>query len=293
MWSFHAKRVADRIVCVFIRLRGPECAAVRVVLRTQKRERDPAARLDHDRGRTKSVMRKTDQTKRTAANEAGALPSVQEKDSLKGLRAEVARQQVNFLQPLLAIMGVAFILAGCGAQELAPATTAQAEAKPAEPAVPEDVQGAAQALLGSETQVLVFGDLAKTGKQQFLAANVVPKTPTNNAPGTIVTRAVIAQNIDGKWMELLRCDEYLKNEKGFLGLTPLSGVNGWRVQYEQDPEKGLQVYFTPLKANGSAHVLPIGVRWNPATKRYQSLDRTYEHFLLEASSLENARSMLR
>ena len=27
--------------------------------------------------------------------------------------------------------------------------------------------------------------------------------------------------------------------------------------------------------------LPIGVRWNPQTKRYQSLDRTYEHFLLE------------
>jgi len=35
------------------------------------------------------------------------------------------------------------------------------------------------------------------------------------------------------------------------------------------------------------------VRWNPATKRYQSLDRTYEHFLLEATSLEDARSRLR
>jgi hypothetical protein len=184
-------------------------------------------------------------------------------------------------------------LTGCGAQEPAPTTAAQAEAKPAERVVPEDVQAAAAALLGSETQVLVFGDLAKTGKQQFLAANVVPKTPTNSAPGTIVTRAVIAENSDGKWMELLRCDEHLKNEKGYLGLTPLSGVNGWRIQYEQDAEKGLQAYFTPLKVDGSAHVLPIGVRWNPATKRYQSLDRAYEHFLLEAPSLERARSTLR
>src|SRR4029077_6851154 len=102
------------------------------------------------------------------------------------------------------LCSVCFLM-GCGAQEPAPTTTAQAEAKPAEPVVPEVVQGAAEALLGSETQVLVFGDLAKTGKQQFLAANVVPKTPTNSAPGTIVTRAVIAENSDGKWMELLRC----------------------------------------------------------------------------------------
>src|SRR5256886_13649428 len=44
---------------------------------------------------------------------------------------------------------------------------------------------------------LVFGDLAKNGKQEFLAANVVPKTPTNNLPGTIVTRVVVAENTDG------------------------------------------------------------------------------------------------
>jgi len=45
----------------------------------------------------------------------------------------------------------------------------------------------------------------------------------------------------------------------------------------------LQLYFTPLKGAIDSHVLPIGVRWNPATKRYQSMDRTYEHFLLEFS----------
>jgi len=238
-------------------------------------------------------MEKSHHTKELAANQAGALPSVHEKDHVKGLRAELAGDRVKLRQIMLSMLGIACFLAGCGEQTPAPSTNAQAETRAAEPAVPEEVQGAAEKLLGSETQVLVFGDLAKTGKQQFLAANVVPKTPTNNAPGTIVTRAVIAESDNGKWTELLRCDEHLKNEKGYLGLTPLKGVGGWRIQYEQDQEKGLQLYFTPLKVSGSAHVLPIGVRWNPATKRYQSLDRTYEHFLLEASSLENARSMLR
>jgi hypothetical protein len=184
------------------------------------------------------------------------------------------------------------LLASCG-QEPAPKSATEEQAKAAAPTVPDEIQSAADSLLGKETQVLVFGDLAKTGKQQFLAANVVPKTPKNDAPGTIVTRAVVAENIDGKWSEVLRCDEHLKNIKGYLALTPISGVNGWRIQYEQDPVKGIQLYFTPLKVAGDTHVMPIGVAWNPATKRYQSLDRTYEHFLLEKPALDTPRSVLR
>ena len=186
-----------------------------------------------------------------------------------------------------------FLISGCGDdQPVKPA--AQTEAKPAEPPVPEDMQLAAQGLLGKETKVFLFGDLAKTGKQQFLAANVVPKTPKNeNLTGTIVTRAVIGENDDGKWNELFRCDEHLKNAKGFLALTPLNAVGGWRIQYEQDPVKGLQLYLTPIQGTADNHVLPVGVAWNPQTKRYQSLDRTYEHFLMESSSLETARSRLK
>jgi hypothetical protein len=183
-------------------------------------------------------------------------------------------------------------MTGCG-DEPAPKPAVEAAAKPAEPVVPEDMQGAAQSLLGKETQVLIFGDLAKNGKQQFLAANVVPKTPKNQLPGTIVTRAVIAENEDGKWTELFRCDEHLKNAKGYLAMTPLTSVGGWRLQYEQDPVKGLQLYVTPIKGVADPHQLPIGVAWNPATKRYQSLDRTYEHFLMEAPSLESAHSVLK
>jgi hypothetical protein len=182
------------------------------------------------------------------------------------------------------------LFAGCG-DTPKPAETksepAPAPAAPAKPAIPDDISAGAQALLGNESTVLLYGDLAKNGKQQFLAANVVPKTPkNNNIAGTIITRAVIAQNDDGQWKEIFRCDEHLKNAKGFLGGTPLSDVAGWRIATEQDPAKGLSLYLTPLKGvDDPAHSLPIGVRWNTQTKRYQSLDRTYEHFLLEQPTM--------
>ena len=192
------------------------------------------------------------------------------------------------LKLILSVLALAAICVGCGQDP-----PKAAESKPATPAIPDEIQQAAKLLLGSETEVLEFGDLVGNGKQQFLAANIVPKTPTNNVPGTVITRAVVAEEDGGKWAELLRCDEHLKNPKGYLGLTPLSGVTGWRLQYERNADKGLQLYFTPIKIAGDTHVLPIGVRWNPETKRYQSMDRTYEHFLLESPSLENARSILR
>ncbi len=191
----------------------------------------------------------------------------------------------------LACLAAGLLVMGCGAEPPKPAATA--ETKPAESAIPQDVQDVAKALLGSETQVLLYGDLAKTGKQQVLAANVVPNTPKSVVAGTVVTRAVVAENDDGKWVELMRADEFLKNPKGFLGLTPLTSVTGWKLQYEQSPEKGMTMYFTPIKAGSNERTLPIAVSWNPATKRYQSMDLTYQHFLLEAPSLESPRSMLR
>jgi hypothetical protein len=187
----------------------------------------------------------------------------------------------------IALLSFCLMIAGCGSEPPKPAEAAK------EPAVPEDVQNAAQALLGSEAQVLLFGDLAMNGKQEFLAANVVPNTPKSTVAGTVVTRAVVAENDDGKWVELLRADEYLKNSKGYLGLTPLKGVSGWKLQYESSAVKGVSLYFTPIKAGSNEKTLPIAVKWNPATQRYQSMDINYEHFLNEAPSLESPRSSLR
>ena len=237
--------------------------------------------------RIDSLMENTSQSGLWSANEAKLSPSF----LTAGWSAGAARAWRTLLKFSLRVLSLAILLGGCGAE--APKPAPQAETKPTEPAIPEEIQAAAKAFLGSESQELAFGDLAKNGKQQFLAANVVPKTPTNNLPGTIVTRAIVAENDDGKWVEVLRCDEHLKNPKGYLGLTPLAPVTGWRLQFEQNAEKGLQLYFTPLQGTTDSHVLPIGVRWNPATKRYQSLDRTYEHFLLESPALNDVRSRLR
>ncbi|HEY4816362.1 MAG TPA: hypothetical protein VIH67_02975 [Candidatus Acidoferrum sp.] len=223
------------------------------------------------------------------ANEPAARPSLP-----SGTGSEISKNRVplrrNWSRNLAPGFLAACFLAGCG--NSTPEKPA-AEAKPSAPTVPDDIQSAADSLLGKETTVLLFGDLAKNGKQEFLAANVVPKTPKNDLPGTIVTRAVLAENENGQWMEILRCDEHLKNQKGFLPGTPIGGVTGWRLAYERDPEKGLALYFTPLKGAVDTHTLPIGVRWNPDHKRYQSLDRSYEHFLNESPSLNTARSTLR
>jgi hypothetical protein len=193
--------------------------------------------------------------------------------------------------PGVALLAVGLLFVGCGSEPPKPA--AEAEKKPAEPAFPQEVQDAASTLLGSDAQVLLYGDLAKTGSKQMLAANVVPNTPKSTVAGTVVTRAVIAENESGKWTELFRADEYLKNQKGYLALTPLQAVTGWKLQYEESQEKGMSLYFTPVKQGSSEKTLPIVVKWNPDTKRYQSMDLSYQHFLSESPSIGNARSALR
>jgi len=182
--------------------------------------------------------------------------------------------------------------AGCENKPAAKQSEAADTAKPAEPAVPPEIQAAADGSLGSETTVLAYGDLAKTGTQQILIGNVLPKTPKDNITGTIVSRAAIIEKQKDQWVQIFLCDEYLKNSKGYLGMTPIEPVSGWRIQHEQDPVKGLTVYFTPVKGIPDLHVLPIAVQWNPKTKRYQSLDRSYQQFLLESPALSKVRTRL-
>ncbi|MFY9803621.1 MAG: hypothetical protein WA211_02490 [Candidatus Acidiferrales bacterium] len=196
---------------------------------------------------------------------------------------------------IIAVMGLC--AASCGSSPPEPAklaNSAAVPAAPATPAVPDDVQKAAEKSLGSETEVLLYGDLAKNGAQEALAINRMKTNPQGGAPGTVVTRAVILQKDSaGTWKEILLCDEHLKNPKGYLGNIPLAPVNGWRLQYEQDPEKGLLLYFTPVSDPKGARALPIEVRWNAKVKRYQSLDRNFENFLGELPALETPESQIR
>jgi hypothetical protein len=170
-----------------------------------------------------------------------------------------------------------------------PALKAAAQA----PQIPADIQSAAETALGSEAEVLLFGDLALDGQRQLLAVNRIKNTPQTMIPGTLVSRVALLEDDGGTWKELFRCDEHLKNTSGFLGGTPLAGVSGWRLQFEQDPQKGLSMYFTPMAKPTGGYVQTIGVRWNPEVKRYQSLDRTYTQFLGEVKQLEPPMSQIR
>lgn len=197
---------------------------------------------------------------------------------------------------LIAACGIALGMISCGgstqpskAEGAAPGETAA----PATPAAPPEVQQAAEAALGSETEVLAYGDLAKNGHEQVLAINRMKPNPEKPIAGTVVTRAAVIEKDGASWKEVFHCDEHLKNTNGYLGGTPLASVAGWRLQYEQDPAKGLQMYFTPVDKPAGGYVQTLGVRWNPKTKRYQSLDRNYEQFLAEVPSLETPQSQLR
>jgi hypothetical protein len=180
---------------------------------------------------------------------------------------------------------VAVLMEACSG----PATsnqTAETPAQPAAPAIPADIQQVAETSLGSEAEVLVYGDLALNGKKQILEINRIKKTPEIKVPGILFTRLAVVEDDGGTWKQVLLCDEHLKNPSGYLAATPIAPVSRWRLQYEQHPDSGLVMYFTPLDKPAGGYVQTIGVKWNPKVKRYQSLDRNYEQFLGETNSLE-------
>jgi hypothetical protein len=183
-------------------------------------------------------------------------------------------------------------LLGLACSKPAPQEASPAPAEPAKPAVPAEILGAAQADLGEEAEVLAYDQLARNGNthEQILVVNRLPKTPQGAVPGLLITRAVVLEKDAGQWKEVFRADEHLKNPQGYLGGTPISPVSGWRLQYEQHEDLGLVMYFTPIEKPAGGYQVTIGVRWNPKVKRYQSLDRNYEHFLGEVPSLGRVES---
>ena len=185
------------------------------------------------------------------------------------------------------------IVLACISCSSSPTPSAERQATPQQPAaptIPSDIETAAESDLGSEAEVLVFGDLAKNGRTEALVVNRLKTTPQGTVPGTLVSRAAIIEREDGQWKEIFRCDEHLKNTKGYLGGTPLAGVPSWRLQSEQKRDKGLEMYFTPLAKPAGGYVQTLEVRWNPEVKRYQSLDRNFEHFLTELPAIETPQS---
>jgi hypothetical protein len=206
------------------------------------------------------------------------------------------------------VMGVAaFLLVGCKSAQQA--TPTEAAAPPSVPAVPESQQ-IAEAVLGRQAEVIAHGDLARNGSEQLLVVNRFDSATDGNAQrahssAVFVTRAVIVEKNDGKWTELLRCDEHLKNTRGYLAGAPAAPVTGWRLVVNPDTDQGLELQFAPAEAiedasssnNTGAGRGPggrtISVRWNTKTKRYQSLDQSHKGFLGELPTLETPQSILK
>jgi hypothetical protein len=188
----------------------------------------------------------------------------------------------------LLVAGLILFAVGCSE-----APKPEGAAKPPEPKYPAEIESAVETVLGSEADILLVGDLARNGEEQVLAINRVQSPQKTTVPGTLLTRAALLVKEGSKWREIFRCDEHLKNPKGYLAATPISPVSGWRLQYEQSKEKGLTMYFTPLAQPAGGYILTIGVRWNPEVKRYQSLDREYKTFLGETPVLETPNGHLR
>ncbi len=193
---------------------------------------------------------------------------------------------------LIGMVCVSAVAVGCDAPAKNPAAETSAP-KPKAPAVPDDIFSAAAGALSSEVEVLTWGDLALTGRQQILAINRLNKPEFTTGSSAIFTRMAILENDGKQWKEILLCDEHLKNPNGFLGGTPTAGVSQWRLQYEKNPTKGLLLFLTPYNQGPTVRTTAIEVRWNPETKRYQAMDANYETFIGENPALEDIHRQLK
>jgi hypothetical protein len=181
-------------------------------------------------------------------------------------------------------------------------------AEPPKSAVISDYQDVAEAALGKPARVAAQGDLAKNGRLEVLVVDGSSASARDGqgagstSSPLLVTRAAILQKNGEKWVELLRCDEHLKNSQGYLQGTPLNPVTGWKLTFKVDARRGLDLLFTPM--NVAANQAPasneeglegrgVEVRWNKGTGRYQSLDSSGDIFLEEAPALEIQHSILK
>jgi hypothetical protein len=172
----------------------------------------------------------------------------------------------------------------------------------------DEAKEVAQSSLGKQAEILAQGDLALTGREQLLVVNRLGSSQRLNVGDAnfspiLVTRAAVLEKNDGKWSQVLLCDEHLKNPNGYLGGSPKARVTGWRLEYSRNSKEGLEMNFTPAEqlnsvsanANQSSGQTnsTFGVRWNKSAKRYQSFDSSHERYLSEVPSLEIPESFLK
>src|SRR4029077_10459167 len=140
---------------------------------------------------------------------------------------------------------VTVFLAGCHTAQPSPVEVKK-EAERAD--VSNEARGVAEAALGKQAEVLAHGNLAQNGREQLLVINrysagAAAGGKESNPSMIFLTRAAILEQNDGKWSEVLLCDEHLKNPRRYLGRSWPTLVTGWRLEYTQDPKEGLEIKF--------------------------------------------------
>ena len=148
------------------------------------------------------------------------------------------------------------------------------------PAVPAELQSVGEMALGPNAEIFTVGDLAGNGRQQAVIMN---RLPGASHTATTFSRAAILQKEGTKWVEVLRCDEYLKNPKGYLDGTR---VAGWQLQIPSASARSapLMLHFKPLKTDDAKSASAISVAWNPKVGRYQMFEGG--RFIDEIATLE-------
>jgi hypothetical protein len=196
---------------------------------------------------------------------------------------------------ILSVGLVALLLAACNvAQQKSSLNDAS---KLDASAAPTEARRVAENVLGQQAEIISHGDLARNGLEYMLVVNRFDKAPRGakapgNSVGIFITRAAMVEKDNGKWTEVLRCDERLKNRNGYLGGSPAEPVTGWRLELEPNGPQGLEMKFTPA-SEGESGNQTISVRWNSKTKRYQSLDQSHERYLAEAPMSETQFSIIK
>lgn len=189
------------------------------------------------------------------------------------------------------------LLVGChSAQPAAPAGDLAAATNESEA---DEAQRIADAVLGKQAEILNRGDLAQNGREQLLIINRYHAGP-KNGPTALITRAVVLEKSEGKWREIFRCDEHLKNPSGYL----VAGTaGGWELAVGRDPSNTLEMQFTSLDRFDAADVHKgerkgvkkptFVVRWNTKANRYQAYDRSQKRYLRETTQLDMPESVLK
>src|SRR5579871_6806497 len=104
--------------------------------------------------------------------------------------------------PLVCSLGLALLsgaVGGCNAP--ARSNPIESESQHEKSPAPPEIAAVATAALGSEAQVLSFGDLAGNGRRQVLAANRTQGS-SNTQQGIRITRAAVLEQVGTKWVEV-------------------------------------------------------------------------------------------